>query len=169
MFDIGWSEMAVIAVVALIVIGPRDLPKLLYTAGKLTAKARATLHEFQQGLADMAREAELDEVRQKIDQARNFNPVSELDRALDPTGDVRRSLDPAHPVQSTASLTTSYAPEAAPAAAAEPAGAAPAPPITEPAVPAAEPAPDGVERAPPNAPAANADPVAPSERGHNAT
>ena len=93
MFDIGWSEMAVIAVVALIVIGPRDLPRLLYTAGKLVAKARATLHEFQQGIADMAREAELEEVRDKIRSARNFDAESVLNKALDPEGDVRKALD----------------------------------------------------------------------------
>ena len=94
MFDIGWSEMAVIAVVALIVIGPRDLPKLLYTAGKMAAKARATLAEFQQGLADMAREAELDEVRKKIEAARDFNPTHEIAKALDPGGEAREALKP---------------------------------------------------------------------------
>ena len=95
MFDIGWSEMAVVAVVALIVIGPRDLPKLLYTAGKLAAKARATLSEFQQGLHEMAREAELEELRKKIDAARDFNPEREISKTLDPTGEVEAALDSA--------------------------------------------------------------------------
>ena len=97
MFDIGWSEMAVIAVVALIVIGPKDLPKLLFTAGKMAAKARATLHEFQQGIAEMGREAELEELRNKIEAARDFNPERELTKALDPTGEVRDALDPTMP------------------------------------------------------------------------
>ena len=94
MFDIGWSEMAVIAVVALIVIGPKDLPKLLFTAGKMAAKSRATLHEFQQGIAEMGREAELEELRNKIEAARDFNPEHEMTKALDPTGAVREALDP---------------------------------------------------------------------------
>ena len=96
MFDIGWSEMAIIAVVALIVIGPRDLPRLLFTAGKLAAKARATLGEFQQGLAEMAREAELDELRKKIDAARDFSPEREITKALDPTGEIEADLDRAN-------------------------------------------------------------------------
>src|SRR5918997_6722140 len=95
MFDIGWSEMAVIAVVALIVIGPRDLPKLLFTAGKMAAKARATLAEFQQGLAEMAREAELEELRKKIDAARDLDPQREIAKAFDPTGEIEASLDAA--------------------------------------------------------------------------
>lgn len=95
MFDIGWSEMAVIAVVALIVIGPRDLPKLLFTAGKIAAKARATINEFQQGLAEMAREAELDELRKKIDAARDISPEREIAKAFDPSGEIEKSLDEA--------------------------------------------------------------------------
>ena len=95
MFDIGWSEMVVIAVVALIVIGPRELPGLLHTLGKLAAKARATLSEFQQGLADMAREAELDELRKKIDAARDFDPQREIANAFDPAGEIEASLDQA--------------------------------------------------------------------------
>lgn len=95
MFDIGWSEMAVIAVIALIVIGPRELPGLLFTLGKLAAKARATLSEFQQGLADMAREAELEELRKKIDAARDLDPQREIAKAFDPTGEVEAALDQA--------------------------------------------------------------------------
>ena len=59
MFDIGWSEMAVILMVALIVIGPKDLPRVARTIGKWTGKARAMAREFQRSLDDMAREAEL--------------------------------------------------------------------------------------------------------------
>ena len=95
MFDIGWSEMVVIAVIALIVIGPRELPGLLHTLGKLAAKARATLSEFQQGLADMAREAELEELRKKIDAARDLDPRREIAKAFDPSGEIEASLDQA--------------------------------------------------------------------------
>ena len=130
MFDIGWSEMAVIAVVALIVIGPRDLPKLLFTAGKMAAKARATLAEFQQGLAEMAREAELEELRKKIDAARDLDPQREIAKAFDPTGEIEASLDaavlppqtatpPSPPVlPAEAGGLETAAPETAPAAAA---------------------------------------------------
>ena len=63
MFDIGWSEMAVILMVALIVIGPKDLPRVARTIGKWTGKARGMAREFQRSLDDMAREAELQDVK----------------------------------------------------------------------------------------------------------
>ncbi len=95
MLDIGWSEMAVIAVVALVVIGPRDLPTLLYTAGKLAGKARAALRDLQQGIEDMAREAELNEVRDKIESVRSFDVRREIAKTVDPTGELAGALEPA--------------------------------------------------------------------------
>ena len=63
MFDIGWSEMAVILMVALIVIGPKDLPRVARTIGKWTGKARGMAREFQRSIEDMAREAELQDIK----------------------------------------------------------------------------------------------------------
>ena len=63
MFDIGWTEMMVIAVLAIIVIGPKDLPGMLRTIGKWTGRARALAREFQSSLDEVAREAELDEIK----------------------------------------------------------------------------------------------------------
>ncbi len=69
MLDIGWTEMLVIAVIAIVVIGPRDLPKMLKTVGGWVRKARATVRELQTGIEDMAREAELDEVKKSVESA----------------------------------------------------------------------------------------------------
>jgi len=69
MFDIGWPEMAVIMLVAIIVIGPKDLPRLARTIGQWTGKARAMARDFQRSLDDMAREAELDEIKKGIETA----------------------------------------------------------------------------------------------------
>ena len=148
MFDIGWSEMAVIAVVALIVIGPKDLPRLLHTAGKLAAKARATLHEFQQSLADMAREAELEELRNKIEAARDFSPERELNKALDPTGEIRDALD----VTASDPLKALGAPEGAAPREPGPAGAVQAAPAASAGSDATPPptAPDGPGAAAPD-------------------
>ena len=55
MFDIGWSEMAVVLLVALVVIGPKDLPRVARAMGKWVAKGRAMAREFHSALADMAR------------------------------------------------------------------------------------------------------------------
>jgi sec-independent protein translocase protein TatB len=93
MFDIGWSELAVIAVVALVVIGPKDLPKALHTVGKWVAKARSLAREFQNNVDDMVRQAELDELRKQVEQARNFNLTQELEKTIDPDGALRQPLN----------------------------------------------------------------------------
>ena len=67
MFDLGWSEMAIVMLVALIVIGPKDLPRVARSIGKWTGKARAMARDFQRALDDMAREAELDEVKKTVE------------------------------------------------------------------------------------------------------
>ncbi|MBY0431626.1 MAG: Sec-independent protein translocase protein TatB, partial [Rhodospirillales bacterium] len=71
MFDIAWSEMALIAVVALVVIGPKDLPRAMRASAHWVRKARLLAGEFQSSLDDMVREAELDEVKRDIDKLGN--------------------------------------------------------------------------------------------------
>ena len=65
MFDIGFPEMAVIAMIAVIVIGPKELPRALATAGKWMGKARGVMANFRTGLDAMVREAELQEMEKK--------------------------------------------------------------------------------------------------------
>lgn len=81
MFDIGWTEMVAIAIVAILVIGPRELPKALRTAGKFIAKARSMARDFQSGFDDLVREAELEEVKSKID--KSVDPSGTLDGLFD--------------------------------------------------------------------------------------
>ena len=69
MFDIGWVEMATIAVVALIIIGPKDLPKAMRTVSHWIGKARSLAREFQSGLDDIVRESELQDMRKDIEKA----------------------------------------------------------------------------------------------------
>ena len=59
--DIGWSELLLIGVVALIVIGPEDLPKLFHTMGRITARARSMAREFTSAMEDAAKSSGLDE------------------------------------------------------------------------------------------------------------
>ena len=84
MFDIGWSELLLIGAVALVVIGPKDLPKALRAIGQATAKIRQMASEFQGTFNEAMREAELDTIKRDIqgmaDTARSatdfsFNPV----------------------------------------------------------------------------------------------
>ena len=92
MFDIAWSELGIIAVVALVVIGPRDLPKVLRTVGQWTAKARAMAREFQSGIDDMVREAELDELRKAAKQVSDFSLEKEVKKTIDPDGSLEKSF-----------------------------------------------------------------------------
>lgn len=66
MFDIAWSEFLVVAVVALVVVGPRDLPALLRTVGKTVATLRRMAGEFQTQFNDAMREAELDDLKREV-------------------------------------------------------------------------------------------------------
>lgn len=93
MFDIAWSELLVIGAVALVVIGPKDLPKVLKTIGQIVAKARGMAREFQGGLDDMIRESELDELRKTVAKATDFNPATELNSIVDPKGEIAGALE----------------------------------------------------------------------------
>lgn len=80
MFDIGWTELLVIGIVALIVIGPRELPKTLRTIGQMMTKVRRMASEFQGQFNDAIREAELDELRKEAEKLTSIkNPLGDLE------------------------------------------------------------------------------------------
>src|SRR5688572_32993101 len=99
MFEIGWTEMLVIAVVMIVVVGPKDLPKMLRTFGKTTAKLRSMAGDFQRQFNDALKEAELDDVKKSVDSLRSLNPTNEIKKHLNPfekaAADVRAGLDAA--------------------------------------------------------------------------
>jgi len=94
LLDFGWSELMLIGVVALIVIGPKDLPKALRVAGFWVRKARTLSREFQSSIEQMVREAELDEMRQELKKATEIDLEKEFQQAVDPTGSLAESLKP---------------------------------------------------------------------------
>ncbi len=142
MFDVSWSHLALIAVVALVVIGPKDLPRVLRTVGIWVGRARAVARDFQGSLDQMIREAELDEVRKQVEKATSVNLEHEIERTIDPGGEIKQSLsepalsDAAKPTEPPSLPTAPAEPEsAALPAAAEPA-AADANAATKPGTPA---------------------------------
>ncbi|CAK0778596.1 sec-independent protein translocase protein TatB [uncultured Gammaproteobacteria bacterium] len=95
MFDVAWSEMAVIAVVTLIAVGPKDLPKVVYEAGKWVRRARSLSREFQGAFDQMMREAELNEIRTKAeDAARAASSGKLLSDVLDPDHVLAAAFNP---------------------------------------------------------------------------
>ena len=89
MFDIGGLEMALILLVALLVVGPKELPRLLKTVGHWVRKARGLAREFQSGLDQMVQEAELEDAKKMVDMGRNLNVDKIVEKVIDPTGSVR--------------------------------------------------------------------------------
>lgn len=94
MFDLGWSEMAIIMLVALVVIGPKDLPRMARTVGQWVAKGRAMAREFQRSLEEMAREAELDDVKREIENVGRTNISKTIEKTIDPGGELSKAFDP---------------------------------------------------------------------------
>ena len=94
MFDIGWTEMVVIAILAIIVIGPKDLPKVLRALGGWLRKARVAAREFQSGLDEAMRESGLDDVKKNIDSVADLDPRRAIKNAIDPTGEIGAALRP---------------------------------------------------------------------------
>jgi sec-independent protein translocase protein TatB len=80
--DLSWSHILILLVVALVVVGPRDLPKLMRKLGQWTAKARNMAEQFRSSFDEMARQSELDELRKEIDALRNARPLAETERTL---------------------------------------------------------------------------------------
>ena len=82
MFDIGWSELLVIAVIAIVVVGPKDLPKLMRSFGHYAGKLRRAAADFQRQFDEAMREAELDEVRKSIESVRTETASVDLDATI---------------------------------------------------------------------------------------
>jgi sec-independent protein translocase protein TatB len=97
MFDVGWTEMLVIAVVMIVVVGPKDLPNMLRTFGRMTAKMRGMAADFRKQFDDALKEAELDDVKKSVDQLRSLNPMTEVRKQLNPfekaAADLRAGVD----------------------------------------------------------------------------
>ena len=94
LFDLSMTELMLIGVVALVVIGPKDLPKALRVAGYWVRKARTLSREFQTSVEQMIREAELDEMRQELKKATEIDLDKEFRQTIDPTGSLAESLKP---------------------------------------------------------------------------
>lgn len=87
MFDIGWTELLVIACVAIIVVGPKDLPRMLRTLGQTIGKMRKMSREFQSTFNDALREAEqqadIADMKKQVEAAANFNPLGDLKKSIE--------------------------------------------------------------------------------------
>lgn len=99
MFDLGWPELLVVAIVLIVVVGPKDLPRVLRGFGRTTSKIRGMAGEFRQQFDEALREAELEDVQSLVKDARKLDPRNEIKKHLSPLQeagkDVRAGLDEA--------------------------------------------------------------------------
>lgn len=94
MFDIGWSELMVVAVILVVVVGPKDLPRMLRTFGRTSKQLRSMAGDFRRQFDDALREAELDEVKDAVSKVRDLDPTKDVRAAMNPmkaVGDEIRS------------------------------------------------------------------------------
>ena len=102
MLDVSWQEIMVIAAVAVVVIGPKDLPNAIRTVATWVKKAREMAGEFQRGVDEMVREAELADVRKQVEQTASSvvddvtkiadNAIGDVKKSVDPTGEIEAAL-----------------------------------------------------------------------------
>ncbi|GAA0601359.1 Sec-independent protein translocase protein TatB [Caenispirillum bisanense] len=95
MFDFGWDELGLIIVIAVLFLGPKELPHALRTLGRWVRRIRGMAREFQRHIDDVVREAELEEVRDGLKKARTMDFGREIEKQVDPTGDLTRDLNAA--------------------------------------------------------------------------
>jgi sec-independent protein translocase protein TatB len=141
MFDFAWSEIGLIAAVALILIGPKDMPVAIRTITDMIKKARRMASEFQTHVDEMVREADLGEVREQINSIRNFDVRREIERHIDPDHSLRDTFagNPLEPSPASDVLAAPTLVEEAAAAELEPIALDP----TAPSEPSREPQPTG--------------------------
>ena len=99
MFDISWTEFLLIGVVALIVIGPKELPTVMRTLGQYTRKIRSMAADFQNQFQEAMREAEMADLKKQVDDMasdiKNYDPLKDVRTDLETVGkDVEKSLSP---------------------------------------------------------------------------
>jgi sec-independent protein translocase protein TatB len=97
MFDISWTEFLLIGVVALIVIGPKELPGVMRTLGQYTRKARSMAADFQNQFQEAMREAEMADLKKQVDDMasdiKNYDPLKDVRSDFDSMGkDIEKSL-----------------------------------------------------------------------------
>ena len=100
MFDISWTELLVIAVVAIIVVGPKDLPRALRAVGRFAGKAKRMARDFQNQFNEALREAEIDTIRKEVESVGKIDPMADMRKEVrDIEAGLKTGLNPSQPAK----------------------------------------------------------------------
>jgi sec-independent protein translocase protein TatB len=110
MFDFAWSEIMLIGAVALIAIGPKDMPAAIRTVTGMIKKARRMASEFQTHVDEMVKEAELGDVKSAFNDLRRMDIPSAMEKMVDPDRSIRKTFED-NPLESYSAPTTPVAAE----------------------------------------------------------
>ena len=94
---IGAPELIILVILALVVVGPKDLPLMMRKAGRAMGQVRAMAREFQRSFDELGREAELAELRKEVDALKKANPLSEMEAEVKAAEADLRAADRPHP------------------------------------------------------------------------
>lgn len=112
MFDVGWTELLVIGVLALIVVGPRDLPQLLRTVGQWVGKIKRMAREFQRTMEDAAREADVTDFKELRDLKKEMSSLDLRQQATKARSYLNKPVKPDSKEASTAAKAESASEDA---------------------------------------------------------
>ena len=92
MFDIGWQELFLIGLVTILVVGPKEIPRVLRTVVAAVRKVRGLANDFQRGIDELARETELDEIRRDLEKGAMLDLEREFEETIDPKGEMSEAV-----------------------------------------------------------------------------
>lgn len=117
MLDIGWTELLVVGIILIVVVGPKDLPPMLRAFGKMTSNLRKMAGEFRSQFDEALRETEMDDVRKTIADVQKLNPSNALRDAINPLrqmgNEIRTDIEKATRVDKPAQASAGDAPQVA--------------------------------------------------------
>ena len=92
MFDIGWQELFLIGLITILVVGPREIPRVLRTVMAAVRKVRGLANDFQRGIDELARETELDEIRRDLEKGATLDLERKLEETIDPKDEMSEAV-----------------------------------------------------------------------------
>lgn len=93
MFDFGWWELAIVGLIMILVLGPKELPHAMRSIARLMRKARRLASEFQGHMDELIREADLDDVKQTVRSIKNQDVNALIENTVDPSGELKKQID----------------------------------------------------------------------------